>query len=143
MVRKQPETIYIGEPAGEDEDVTVSSHIEYGHISSYPDALISLESDSHFVNDEKNIINQANHNTHLGQAQFRTAVVLNLENKQYLFEGICEGEILEKKTGTGGFGYDPIFIPNDHYKTFGEMEPKLKMSIDHRYRAYIQINKFF
>jgi hypothetical protein len=74
MVRKQPETIYIGEPAGEDEDVTVSSHIEYGHISSYPDALISLESDSHFVNDEGNKINQANHNTHLGQAQFRTAV---------------------------------------------------------------------
>ena len=74
MVRKQPETIYIGEPAGEDEDVTVSSHIEYGHISSYPDALVSLESDSHFVNDEGNKINQANHNTHLGQAQYRTAV---------------------------------------------------------------------
>ena len=74
MVRQQPETIYVGEAAGPDEDVTVSPHLDYGHISSYPDAHTTLESDSHFVNDEKNKINQANHNTHLGQAQFRTAV---------------------------------------------------------------------
>ena len=74
LVRQTPEQIFIGEPAGDEEDVSVSPHIQYGHISSYPNAVTTLESDSHFVNDEKNIINQANHNTHLGQAQFRTAV---------------------------------------------------------------------
>ena len=74
LVRQTDEAIFIGEPASEDEDVTVSKHIDYGHISSYPNAVITLESDSHFVNDEGNKINQANHNTHLGQAQFRTAV---------------------------------------------------------------------
>ena len=74
MVRQEPESIFIGEPASDEEDVTVIPHLDYGHISSYPDAHTTLESDSHFVNDEKNKINQANHNTHLGQAQFRTAV---------------------------------------------------------------------
>lgn len=73
FVRQEPESIFIGDPAGEGEDVNVSKYIDYGHISSYPDAHTTLTSDSHFVNDEKNNINQANHNTHLGQNQFRTA----------------------------------------------------------------------
>ena len=42
------------------------------------------------------------------KAQFRTVVALNLEGRQYLFEGLCKGEILEKKEGEEGFGYDPI-----------------------------------
>ena len=74
FVRQQPETIYIGDAAGPGEDVNVYPHLDYGHISSYPDAHTTLESDSHFVNDENNKINQANHNTHLGQSQYRTAV---------------------------------------------------------------------
>ena len=64
-------------------------------------------------------------------------------NKSFTSKGVVHGRISTSKKGNRGFGYDPIFIPNDHYKTFGEMEPKLKMSIDHRYRAYIQINNFF
>ena len=47
------------------------------------------------------------------------------------------------KRGKKGFGYDPIFIPNGHNKTFGEISPKLKMTIDHRYKAYDKIKKFF
>ena len=66
------------------------------------------------------------------KAQFRTAVALNLENKQYLFEGICEGEILEKKTGTGGFGYDPIFKPTEASASFAEMNSEEKNKISHR-----------
>ena len=66
------------------------------------------------------------------KAQFRTAVALNLENKQYLFEGICEGEILEKKTGTEGFGYDPIFKPTEASKSFAEMNSEEKNKISHR-----------
>ena len=45
--------------------------------------------------------------------------------------------------GKNGFGYDPIFIPSGYEKTYGEMEPAHKMSIDHRYKAYLQIKKFF
>ena len=66
------------------------------------------------------------------KAQFRTAVVLNLENKQYLFEGICEGKILEKKTGTGGFGYDPIFKPTEASTSFAEINSEEKNKISHR-----------
>ena len=66
------------------------------------------------------------------KAQFRTAVALNLENKQYLFEGICEGEILAKKTGTRGFGYDPIFKPTKASTSFAEMNSEEKNKISHR-----------
>ena len=51
-------------------------------------------------------------------------------------KGIVKGKISATKRGNKGFGYDPIFIPDGYNKTFGEMEPKLKMSIDHRFKAY-------
>ena len=57
--------------------------------------------------------------------------------------GIVKGKISTKKRGNNGFGYDPIFIPNGFDKTFGEMKPKLKMSIDHRFRAFLKIKKLF
>ena len=57
--------------------------------------------------------------------------------------GIVEGKISTKKRGNNGFGYDPIFIPNGFDKTFGEMKPKLKMTIDHRFKAFIKIKNFF
>ena len=65
------------------------------------------------------------------------------DGKSYLGKGIVNGKISTKKRGNNGFGYDPIFIPSGYNKTFGEMEPKFKMSIDHRYKAYFQIKKFF
>ena len=49
----------------------------------------------------------------------------------------------QKKKGKNGFGYDPIFIPDGYKKTFGEMRHKYKISIDHRYKAYLKIKKFF
>tara|TARA_Y100000590_G_scaffold2_1_gene7 strand:- start:3498 stop:4136 length:639 start_codon:yes stop_codon:yes gene_type:complete len=57
--------------------------------------------------------------------------------------GIVNGKISRLKKGKRGFGYDPIFIPNGYKKTFGEMNPKLKMLIDHRSKAFNKINKFF
>ena len=63
--------------------------------------------------------------------------------KSYIGKGIIKGKISEKKRGNKGFGYDPIFIPEGYNQTFGELEPKLKMSIDHRSKAFIKIKKFF
>tara|TARA_B000000460_G_C21420354_1_gene350570 strand:- start:214 stop:810 length:597 start_codon:yes stop_codon:yes gene_type:complete len=63
--------------------------------------------------------------------------------KSYVGKGVINGKISTTKRGKNGFGYDPIFIPSGYKKTFGEMEPKFKMSIDHRYKAYFQIKKFF
>ena len=61
----------------------------------------------------------------------------------YTSKGIVKGTISSTKKGNKGFGYDPIFIPDGHTKTFGEMEPKFKMSIDHRFNAFLKIKHFF
>tara|TARA_Y100000590_G_scaffold65022_1_gene70213 strand:+ start:4217 stop:4813 length:597 start_codon:yes stop_codon:yes gene_type:complete len=63
--------------------------------------------------------------------------------KNYTSKGIVEGKISNKIKGNKGFGYDPIFIPNGYNKTFGEMEPNFKMSIDHRSKAFLKVKKFF
>tara|TARA_B100000029_G_scaffold46097_1_gene42537 strand:+ start:2994 stop:3590 length:597 start_codon:yes stop_codon:yes gene_type:complete len=63
--------------------------------------------------------------------------------KSYSSLGIVKGKISAKKRGTNGFGYDPIFIPEGYNQTFGEMKYELKMSIDHRSKAFIGIKKFF
>ena len=63
--------------------------------------------------------------------------------KSYAGQGIIKGKISNKKKGKNGFGYDPIFIPEGYKETFGEMKPKLKMSIDHRSKAFFKIKKYF
>ena len=63
--------------------------------------------------------------------------------KSYSARGIINGKISGTKRGKNGFGYDPIFIPIGFNKTFGEMQSKLKISIDHRFKAFIKIKKFF
>ena len=65
------------------------------------------------------------------------------DGKSFSSKGIIEGKISSKKKGIKGFGYDPIFIPKGYNKTFGEMDLKLKASIDHRFKAYLQIKRFF
>jgi XTP/dITP diphosphohydrolase len=66
------------------------------------------------------------------KAKFRTIIALNITNKQYLFEGICDGEILNEKTGVKGFGYDPIFKPSNASCSFAEMNSEEKNIISHR-----------
>ncbi len=84
-----------------------------------------------------NLDNNSNRN-----AQFRTAVALNIEGKQYLFEGICKGSILTKKQGNSGFGYDPIFMPTGFNKSFAEMNLDEKGSISHRGKAIEKLVTF-
>jgi XTP/dITP diphosphohydrolase len=66
------------------------------------------------------------------KAQFRTAICLNLNGKQYLFEGVCKGEILKEKQGEKGFGYDPIFKPTGFSKSFANMNSEEKNKVSHR-----------
>jgi XTP/dITP diphosphohydrolase len=66
------------------------------------------------------------------KAQFRTVICLHTNGQEFLFEGICKGEILIKKQGTKGFGYDPIFIPEGFTKSFAEMDSLEKNNISHR-----------
>lgn len=75
-------------------------------------------------------------------AQFRTAIALNIHKKQYLFEGICKGKILKNKQGESGFGYDPIFKPKGYKKSFAEMDMEEKSTISHRGKAIEQLVEF-
>jgi len=68
-------------------------------------------------------------------AQFKTVIALNLKGDQYVFEGICKGEILKGKKGEKGFGYDPIFKPEGFEKSFAEMSLEDKGKISHRGKA--------
>lgn len=65
-------------------------------------------------------------------AQFRTVIALIIEGKEFLFEGIVKGTIAKEKAGDGGFGYDPIFIPDGFTQTFSQMGNDSKNHISHR-----------
>lgn len=65
-------------------------------------------------------------------AQFKTVIALNLNGQQNLFTGIIKGTIILEKRGKKGFGYDPIFVPENHDCTFAEMEMEEKAVLSHR-----------
>ncbi|MDP4280803.1 MAG: RdgB/HAM1 family non-canonical purine NTP pyrophosphatase [Bacteroidota bacterium] len=76
------------------------------------------------------------------KAAFRCVVCLIYEGKEYLFEGRIHGTIMTEKHGDGGFGYDPVFLPEGSRQTFAEMPAHLKNGISHRGRAMTKMMKF-
>ncbi|MBO9617877.1 MAG: RdgB/HAM1 family non-canonical purine NTP pyrophosphatase [Niabella sp.] len=74
-------------------------------------------------------------NTEQRTAYFKTIISLIINNKEVLFEGICTGRIATEPLGTGGFGYDPVFIPDGSDKTFGQMSLEEKQEFSHRKKA--------
>ena len=69
------------------------------------------------------------------KARFRTVIALILDGEEFSFEGTAEGEILNKKVGAGGFGYDPVFRPIGFDRTFAELTMGEKNEISHRGKA--------
>jgi XTP/dITP diphosphohydrolase len=69
------------------------------------------------------------------RARFRTVISLIWKGKEYLFEGICEGAIIEEPRGNKGFGYDPVFVPAGSSLSFAEMELEEKNLFSHRKKA--------
>ena len=76
------------------------------------------------------------------KARFRTSVALILDGERYSFEGIVNGEILTEKSGTEGFGYDPIFKPDGYDKSFAELGIEIKNKISHRANAIKKLTEF-
>ena len=72
-------------------------------------------------------------------AQFRTAICLIQSGVERLIEGTCTGQILPERSGARGFGYDPIFQPAGHERSFAEMSTEEKNAISHRGRAVRQM----
>ena len=76
------------------------------------------------------------------KAQFKTVIALILNGKEYFFEGLVNGVILNERSGKGGFGYDPIFRPIGYKESFAEMSIARKNEISHRGLAVKKLIKF-
>lgn len=85
----------------------------------------------------KELESETNRNAH-----FKTVIALIINGEQYFFEGIVNGKIINTKKGEGGFGYDPVFIPDGYDMTFAEMPLNLKNQISHRSRAMNKLTSF-
>lgn len=72
---------------------------------------------------------------HNKTARFRTVISLIVKGKEYMFEGICNGNIVSERKGSNGFGYDPVFIPSGSERTFAEMSMEEKGVYSHRKKA--------
>lgn len=121
-------------------------HKKYGYNTLSDDTGLEIEAlngapgvlSARFAGEENNSIRNMEkvltlmQNSDNRRAQFKTVVALILDNKEYLFEGIVKGSILRSSRGEGGFGYDPIFLPDGYNQTFAEMSPTLKNGISHR-----------
>ena len=101
-------------------------------------------------NDERNIVkllDDLKESTNRS-ARFRTVITLILPTTSLSFEGIIEGEITHEKKGSNGFGYDPVFQPNESSITFAQMSMEQKNTISHRALAlekmisFLSLNKF-
>jgi len=96
-------------------------------------------------NAKKNIKKLLNELENIGNrgARFRTVIAYKDSNQELLFEGIVEGSISLEPKGISGFGYDPIFTPNNHQLTFAEMPIDIKNSISHRANAIEKLREYF
>lgn len=76
------------------------------------------------------------------RARFRTVISLQLNGKEFFFEGICEGIIIDDQKGKDGFGYDPVFVPDGDTRTFAEMSMVEKNQYSHRRKAMDKLIAF-
>ena len=76
------------------------------------------------------------------KARFRAVISIIQGGKEKQFEGICNGKIIETPRGAGGFGYDPIFIPDGSDRTFAEMQVEEKNRFNHRTKAAAKLVAF-
>lgn len=91
------------------------------------------------ANDNMDLLLENLHGIPNRNARFKTVIALHLNGVMTTFTGICKGQIIEKKIGDKGFGYDPIFTPETYDQTFAEMSLDLKNSIGHRGKAVRQL----
>ncbi|MBK8503625.1 MAG: RdgB/HAM1 family non-canonical purine NTP pyrophosphatase [Saprospiraceae bacterium] len=94
------------------------------------------------ADDNINLVLEKMKNHRDRSARFITVIALYYQNTLYTFEGICEGEITLQRSGTKGFGYDPIFKPIDATITFGQMTAPEKNQISHRKKALDKMIEF-
>ena len=92
------------------------------------------------VNNRKKALRELDGVTHR-DARFRTVVTLIMGHEEQQVEGIVNGKIALQEEGEGGFGYDPVFIPEGYEKTFASLSAEVKNTISHRARAMEELRK--
>lgn len=75
-------------------------------------------------------------------ARFVTVIAAIIDGKEHLFRGEVKGQIISSLRGTGGFGYDPLFVPDGYSDTFAQLPAEVKNSISHRARAIGRLRDF-
>ncbi len=76
------------------------------------------------------------------KARFRSVIALIWEGETYTYEGVVDGVITDARRGEGGFGYDPIFVPDGYDLSFAQLGDAVKNSISHRYKALTKMKAF-
>ena len=76
------------------------------------------------------------------KAQFRTVIALIYDRNEYFFEGIIKGKIITEAKGNNGFGYDPIFQPENYFLSFAQLDKEEKNKISHRAKAFRKLINF-
>ena len=76
------------------------------------------------------------------KAQFRTVIALIYDRNEYFFEGIIKGKIIGEAKGNNGFGYDPIFQPENYFLSFAQLDKEEKNKISHRAKAFRKLINF-
>ena len=76
------------------------------------------------------------------KAQFRTVIALIYDRNEYFFEGIIKGKIITEAKGNNGFGYDPIFQPENYFLSFAQLDKEEKNKISHRAIAFRKLINF-
>ena len=117
--------------------------LEINALNGAPGVLSARYAGEH-RNDNDNIAHILNQLNEIKDrsARFKTVIALNIDGQQHLFEGIVNGVIRCEKAGNNGFGYDPIFEPENCGRTFGEMTLEEKNSCSHRTRAFSKMITF-
>ena len=123
------------------------SGLEVDALSGRPGVFSARYAGENASDEEKieKLLGELNHvKSSERQARFVCAVAVSDEKGeiQFLAEGGCRGEISFNKSGTNGFGYDPVFIPEGFEQTFGELSGEVKQEISHRARAITKIIQY-
>lgn len=98
------------------------------------------EEKNHAKNNAKLLAALANESNRT--AQFKTVIAYKDATTEVTFEGIVKGCIAKQISGSGGFGYDPLFIPEGYNKTFGELPSAVKLRLSHRSRAIAMLHDY-
>ncbi len=121
------------------------SGLEVYHLGMHPgvrSARYAGEEVSYAANNRKLLAAMRGVPSRRRQARFRCVVAFCDGVSEHWTEGVCTGRIITEVRGSGGFGYDPLFVPSGYRRTFAELPPEIKNRISHRAKALARMKSY-